>query len=137
AMEIILCHNCLAENHPEACFCEKCNTPLSAYAAYDPLMQISAAGDTYCKATSGKPSWIKTLGILLIFGPLSLTWLVALYATVGDVPGSLPTLIKEPWWKWLPSLIEYGLVCILAIVPMLIILKAVFRSIGYKNPSQE
>ena len=70
APDVFLCHNCLAQLPPNAHYCRKCNTPASAYAAWDPLMQIESRGDTYCKASSGKPRLISVIGIWLIFGPI-------------------------------------------------------------------
>lgn len=125
--ERILCHNCMAENLVNANFCTQCNTPLSTYAAYDPLMQISAAGDTYIKATSGKPSLMKSIGVLLIFGPVSVWGLLGTLTAVDQIPSNLKLVGTVPWWDLLPILAGHLFSFGMLLLPILVIAKLFIR----------
>lgn len=81
----ILCPQCLEPNPEDRHFCRRCATPLTSYAAIDPLGSIYAAADTYRKAIANPRSPIVLIGMWLLFGPTALISLLILCAGVGSV----------------------------------------------------
>ena len=119
----MLCHNCLEENDIHAHFCSKCRTPLSSISTLDPFMQISATGDTYIKAVSGKPSAVKTIGIILIFGSMF----------IGGAIGILPFIFELCDGSFFSGTMSFqkvaggALTLFFFCIPLLVIIKALLR----------
>jgi hypothetical protein len=63
------CTHCLAGNEPTRHFCRQCGTPLTSYAATDPLGQIYAQGDLYRKAIETPTKPFVLIGMWLLCGP--------------------------------------------------------------------
>jgi len=64
-----ICPNCITANSEGSHMCRACFTPLSSHAAIDPLLSISARGDTFWKASSNPKKPIIMTGICILFGP--------------------------------------------------------------------
>lgn len=80
--DIMLCPHCLAENPENQNFCHKCATPLSSFAAIDPIGSIYAQVNTYQKAISPKTGRVAFIGVWLIFGPAAIASIVIILATL-------------------------------------------------------
>ncbi|MCH9003318.1 MAG: hypothetical protein IIC02_12155 [Planctomycetes bacterium] len=75
---IPICPGCLHENQPTAPFCGVCGMPIGSIATIDPIQQIYATGWIYRRAIAGGRWPLAFWGMLLIFAPSVLPWLVIL-----------------------------------------------------------
>ncbi len=77
----LVCPSCLAPISANDHFCAKCNVPLTAFAATDPIASIRATGYVYASAVNRPRSRIVFIGFWLLFGSLFLLNLAPLYVS--------------------------------------------------------
>ena len=73
-----VCPKCMTPNDPREHFCSKCATPMSSFAAIDPIFSIWARGDTWRMASSRPTSRIVLIGMWLLCVPAGLYFAVVL-----------------------------------------------------------
>jgi hypothetical protein len=90
-----LCPNCMAPNDESAHLCRICMTPLSAHAATDPMLSISARADTFGKAARSSRSPIVLIGVWLLMGPIAGVSVMGFFSVIKDPggPGSILALL--------------------------------------------